>query len=160
MVATVPLGASLTSGAMLLDLAGDGQLDLVNFDASVAGFYERTEDRSWEPLRNFRQLPHLNWADSNLRFVDLTGDGHADVLLSENDGLTWLESLAEEGFNAPQKVRSLGSESRGPRLVFADQRGALFLADMTGDGLSDLVSVEQGCVCYWPNTGYGKFGAV
>jgi RHS repeat-associated protein len=158
-VAAVPLGASLAGGATLLDLAGDGQLDLVNFDESVAGFYERREEKSWEPLRTFRQLPRLNWTDANLRFVDLTGDGHADVLLTEDDGLSWFESLAEEGFDAPQQVRTLDDESRGARLVFADQRGTVFLADMTGDGLSDLVRVERGQVCYWPNVGYGRFGA-
>ena len=30
---------------------------------------------------------------------------------------------------------------------------------MTGDGLSDLVRVRNGEVCYWPNLGYGRFGA-
>jgi hypothetical protein len=30
---------------------------------------------------------------------------------------------------------------------------------MNGDGLSDLVRVRNGEVCYWPNLGYGRFGA-
>ena len=30
---------------------------------------------------------------------------------------------------------------------------------MTGDGLSDLVRVRNGEVSYWPNLGYGRFGA-
>ena len=30
---------------------------------------------------------------------------------------------------------------------------------MTGDGLSDLVRIRNGEVCYWPNLGYGRFGA-
>jgi hypothetical protein len=33
------------------------------------------------------------------------------------------------------------------------------LADLSGDGLSDLVRIRNGEVCYWPNLGYGKFGA-
>ena len=32
-------------------------------------------------------------------------------------------------------------------------------ADMNGDGLADIVRVRNGEVCYWPNLGYGKFGA-
>src|SRR5262249_30752255 len=32
------------------------------------------------------------------------------------------------------------------------------LADMSGDGLSDVVRVRNGEVCYWPNIGYGRFG--
>ena len=30
---------------------------------------------------------------------------------------------------------------------------------MTGDGLSDIVRIRNGEVCYWPNRGYGRFGA-
>ena len=30
---------------------------------------------------------------------------------------------------------------------------------MTGDGLVDIVRVRNGEVCYWPNLGYGRFGA-
>jgi hypothetical protein len=29
---------------------------------------------------------------------------------------------------------------------------------MTGDGLSDLVRIRSGEVCFWPNQGYGNFG--
>ena len=30
---------------------------------------------------------------------------------------------------------------------------------MTGDGLTDIVRIRNGEVCYWPNRGYGRFGA-
>jgi hypothetical protein len=30
---------------------------------------------------------------------------------------------------------------------------------MSGDGLTDLVRIRNGHVCYWPNLGYGRFGA-
>ena len=47
----------------------------------------------------------------------------------------------------------------GPRLVFADGTQSLYLADMSGDGLADLVRIRNGAVCYWPNLGHGRFGA-
>lgn len=31
---------------------------------------------------------------------------------------------------------------------------------MTGDGLSDIVRVENARVCYWPNLGHGRFGSM
>jgi RHS repeat-associated protein len=157
-LATLPLGASLGSGQTLLDLSGGGQLDLVSLAESLPGFYERTEDAAWGPFRAFRSLPRLNWADPNLRFVDLNGDGHADVLVTADDVFTWYPSLAEDGFDAGVVLR-LPQDATGPRLLFADERQSIFLADMTGDGLSDLVRVEQGQVHYWPNLGYGRFGA-
>ena len=30
---------------------------------------------------------------------------------------------------------------------------------MNGDGLLDIVRARNGEVCYWPNRGYGRFGA-
>ena len=30
---------------------------------------------------------------------------------------------------------------------------------MTGDGLSDIVRIRNGAIYYWPNIGYGRFGA-
>ena len=33
------------------------------------------------------------------------------------------------------------------------------LADMTGDGLQDIVLLRSGNIAYWPNLGHGRFGA-
>ena len=48
--------------------------------------------------------------------------------------------------------------AKGPRQLFSRDGEMLFLADMTGDGLTDLVRIRHGGVCYWPNLGYGRFG--
>src|SRR5262249_13149445 len=56
-------------GTQLLDLSGDGQLDVVSFAGPAPGFYERTLEGTWEAFRAFRKLPNLAWDDPNLRFV-------------------------------------------------------------------------------------------
>lgn len=158
-VATQPSLAALSSGRrQLLDLAGDGQLDLVTLGGPTPGFYERTAEAGWSDFQSFRSLPNLAWDDPNLRLVDLNGDGHADVLVTEQDAFTWNPSLAEAGFGPSQRVRPALDEERGPRLVFADGEQSIYLADMSGDGLTDLVRVRNGEVCYWPSLGYGRFG--
>jgi RHS repeat-associated protein len=160
LVARKPSLAALASGGQqLLDLAGDGQLDLVELDRPLAGFYERSVDEDWEPFVPFKSLPDIAWQDPNLKFIDLTGDGHADVLISEDDAFTWYGSLAEAGFGPAKKVTRALEEESGPRLVFADGTQSIYLADMSGDGLTDLVRIRNGEVCYWPNLGYGRFGA-
>ena len=50
-------------------------------------------------------------------------------------------------------------EEQGPRIVFADPTQSIHLADLSGDGLTDIVRIRNGEVCYWPNLGYGRFGA-
>ncbi|MCX6543100.1 MAG: toxin [Acidobacteria bacterium] len=157
-VASKPSMAALGQGRQqLLDLAGDGQLDLVTLAGSTPGFYERTYDEDWAPFRSFRQLPNIRWDDPNLRFVDLDGDGHADVLITEHDVFTWYPSLAEEGFGSARRVRQSWDEERGPHVVFADGTQSIYLADMCGDGLTDLVRIRNNEVCYWP-LGGGKDG--
>jgi hypothetical protein len=159
-VARIPAGSPLTGGhGQLLDLAGDGQVDVVEFERPVAGFYERTDEQDWEPFRAFRSLPNLAWNDPNLKFIDLTGDGHADVLITEDQAFTWYPSLAEEGFGAATRISVPTDEERGPHVVFADGTQTISLADLSGDGLTDIVRIRNGEVCYWPNLGYGRFGA-
>ena len=142
----------------LLDLAGAGSLDLVMFDPALPGFQERTVEQEWGPFRNFRSLPNLELDAPNLRFVDVTGDGIADILITEDDAFTWHPSLLQEGFGPAIRVAVPADEHDGPHVIFDDGIQSIYLADMSGDGLSDLVRIRNGEVCYWPNIGYGKFG--
>jgi hypothetical protein len=145
------------AGSQLLDLGGDGSLDLVQLDGPVTGFFERDE-QGWSSLKPFTSLPELDWHDPNLRFVDLTGDGRADLLITHDDRIHWHPSLGEDGFGPRRSAAAATDEARGPRLIFADGTETLFLADLTGDGLSDLVRIRHSQICYWPNLGYGRFG--
>jgi RHS repeat-associated protein len=159
-VGAQPSLADLSGGRQqLLDLAGDGQLDLVALAGPAPGFYERTKEGGWEQFRVFPEQPNITWDEPNLRLVDLNGDGHGDVLITEQDVITWHPSLAEDGFGPARSVRQSFDEERGPRLLLADGTQSIYLADMCGDGLTDLVRIRNGEVCYWPSLGYGRFGA-
>lgn len=159
-LAIIPSFTNLSEGRQqLLDLAGDGQLDVVEFDSPTPGFYERTKDEAWHTFKPFVSLPNISWQDPNLKFVDLTGDGHADIFITEDEAFTWYQSLAEIGFASGERVRQALDEEKGPKLVFADGTQSIYLADISGDGLTDLVRIRNGEVCYWPNLGYGRFGS-
>ncbi|MEW6731026.1 MAG: SpvB/TcaC N-terminal domain-containing protein [Acidobacteriota bacterium] len=160
LIAEKPSLSSLSSGhSQFMDLAGDGQLDLVELQSSTPGFFERSNNDGWESLAPFEFLPNLDWNNPNLKFIDLTGDGHADILISENEAFCWYPSLAEKGFGPYERVSTMLDEEREPNLIFADATQSIYLADMSGDGLTDLVRIRNGEVCYWPNLGYGRFGA-
>jgi RHS repeat-associated protein len=159
-VAVLPSRSELGSGTQqFVDLGGSGQLDLVQFAEPDPGFFKRTADGGFEPFQCFAGLPPLDWTDRNVKFVDLTGDGLADILLTEDGLFTVYPSLGETGFDVPEQVRTPWDEEKGPKVVLADGTDTIFLADMTGDGLNDIARVRNGEVCYWPNIGYGRFGA-
>jgi RHS repeat-associated protein len=151
---------SLTGGGpQFIDLAGDGTVDLVHLAGPLPGFYERERERGWLEFAPFTSVPGVPWGDPNLQLLDLSGDGHADILIAEDQGFTWHRSLGEAGFGPGERVAGPADEERGPRLVFNDGTQSIYLADLSGDGLSDLVRIRNGEVCYWPNLGYGRFGA-
>lgn len=150
---------ALASGAQFMDLAGNGQLDLVMFDGPSPGLIEHDEHEDWRHFKPFKSRPNRSFQDPNLKFIDLDGDGHADLMISEDDAFVWHASLAEAGFGPARRVAQALDEETGPRLVFADGSQSIFLVDMSGDGLTDLVRIRNGEICYWPNQGYCRFGA-
>jgi RHS repeat-associated protein len=160
-VASKPSLAALASGRQqFLDLAGEGRQCLVEFDRPVSGFYARDEQEGgWQPFTPFESSPNIDWTNPNLKTLDLDGDGHADVLISEDEVFTWYPSLGKDGFGPAGQVRKQFDEDKGPALVFADGTQSVYLADFSGDGLTDIVRIRNGEVCYWPNLGYGRFGA-
>ena len=80
-------------------------------------------------------------------------------MISEDVVFTWYESLAKDGFAPGCSAPMSWDEEKGPKLVFADSTQSIFVSDMVGDGLSDIVRIRYGEICYWPNLGYGQFGA-
>jgi RHS repeat-associated protein len=159
-VASLPSAHELggADAVQLLDVSGGGRLDAVKLGGGDSGYFARTVDGGWEPLRPFSSLPAIDWRDPHLRSVDLSGDGRADALLGDDEAWTFYPSLGEEGFGAAERVPAPWEESRGGRPLAADAREAVHVADLTGDGLGDLVRIRDGEVCYWPNLGYGHFG--
>ncbi|AUX48443.1 toxin [Sorangium cellulosum] len=158
-LSALPSPSSLAGGAQQLeDLGGDGQLDLVAYGAPLSGYFSSTPEGGFEALRTFESLPNLDWNDPNLRFIDLDGDGLADLLITEDHAFVWYHSKAKQGFGEAHRVVYPDDDERGPAVVFADPEQSIQLADMSGDGLVDIVRVRNGEVCYWPNLGYGRFG--
>lgn len=157
-----PVAAGEGTGIQLLDLAGNGRRDAAQLTGPLPGFFARgRHGDGWEPFVAFETMPAaVDFDDPAVRLVDLDGDGHADVLVTEDDAFTWYPSRGERGFGpVGYRVSLPADEESGPRLVAADAGTSIHLADMSGDGLSDLVRVRNGEVCYWPHLGYGRFGA-
>ena len=158
LVATAPARPALSAAAQIVDLEGDGRLRLVQFRQPVAGYYELDDEGRWDPFLPFPSQPNVDWDDPNVRILDLDGDGRADLLIAEDLVFTWYASAGRDGFTNAETATRLFDEERGPSLVFTDPRSAVLLADMSGDGLSDVVRIRDGEICYWPNLGYGRFG--
>ncbi len=159
-VSPAPLAAKrLAAGSSrLLDVDGSGRLALLDPDPALGGFSQRDEF-SWTPFKHLDQLPNLDWRDPNLKVLDVDADGMADLLIARDGGFIVHRSLGVRGFSSGNFVPWAATEEMGPRLVFHDSTESVFTADFSGDGLQDIVRIRRSEVCYWPNLGYGRFGA-
>lgn len=159
LVGSRPTATLSADRARFSDLAGDGQPDLVMLGGPTPGFFEHDAAEGWEPFRPFASALSIDLNDRDVTLVDLDGDGLADVLVAEDDAWAWHPSLGENGFGARRRVAAALDDERGPRPVSAGSAEAFVVADLSGDGLTDLVRVRNGEICYWPNLGHGRFGA-
>lgn len=129
-VAEQPAGANLFHPEQqLVDLGGDGQQNLVIQSPALSGYYEIDNEGRWKNFRPFAANPNVDWGGPDLRLIDLTGDGHADILITEDHCFVWYRSLAEEGFGPAERVSRALDEESGPRIAFSDAAQSIYLAD-------------------------------
>jgi len=140
------------------DLDGDGRNQIVVHTPEMQGYFDPGDGGEWLPFRSFDAAVRIDLLDRNLRMLDLDGDGRADLLITEEDALVWYHA-DKRGYQPAQRTLKPDDEERGPAIVFSEAEQTIFLADMTGDGLIDIVRIRNRDICYWPNLGYGRFGA-
>jgi RHS repeat-associated protein len=159
LVAPRPSLSGMATGALQVqDLENDGRRQVVVRTADLDGYYQADGDGGWLPFEPFDATVRIDLQDRHVRLLDLIGDGRAHLLVSEQDVFVWYRSVGRRGYEPGGRVAATADEERGPAIVFADATESIFFADMSGDGLVDIVRIRNGDVCYWPNLGYGRFG--
>jgi len=161
-LASIPADAlAPSSRSQLADLAGGGTMQLVSWDTPTAGYYEREAD-GWGAFTPFpRQMSVMQTAghdDLTVTRIDLNGDGRDDLLRADGDTIVWYPSLGLDGYGDPIIIELQDVQRHEPILMLREAHQTVYTADMNGDGLSDIVRIRNGDVCYWPNMGHGRFG--
>ena len=155
-----PSFTGMASGVLQLqDLAADGRKQVVVNSPGLNGYFELTEDNDWTTFRAFEKIPNVDLRDPNTRLLDLNGDGQPEIVITEENVFSWYPAAGTLGYDSPELAPKPFDEEQGPAIVFADDIQSIFLADLSGDGLTDIARIRNGEVCYWPNLGYGRFGA-
>lgn len=144
-------------GVAVLDADGDGRPDLVATRGNLAGRFPLSHDMAWEPAppQIFSTAPSFSLDDPEARILDMDGDGLPDVLRA---GASFDVFFSErDGRDAWRYMVSTRRESLAdfPNVSFSDPR--VRIADLSGDGLQDILVVHDGAIDFWPNRGHGMW---
>lgn len=141
---------------VLGDFDQDGNPNLFSLQGRTAGYYEYDRHKeTWSGFRSFQNIPQV----SNAKFIDVNADGFADLVVEGADKLTCYPFEGKKGFGRPFELAKPASHGTQYAPTLGDNLSLdYFMADMTGDGLSDQVRIKNGRVEYFPNLGNGHFG--
>ena len=153
-----PSGLSLsTAGVTALDIDGDGRTEVMVSGAAFTGFYRLTAEGRFDrdgfvplPVR-----PSFDTQGPGVALFDLDGDGATDAVMSRDDMLCAFAD-PETGWDRVER-HPKGVSGGFPDVNFGDPR--VRTADMSGDGMDDIVLMHDRNVEYWPNLGHGRWGA-
>jgi hypothetical protein len=157
MMDDAPAGLRLDDpDVQMIDANGDGRADLLVNKPGLCGYFSTRFGGTWDrsTFRKYEYAPSFSFTDPEVKLIDLDGDGVTDVLRNG--------SRFECFYNHPDlgfyktSVTDKKQLDDFPDISFTDPR--IRLADMTGDGMQDIVLIHSGSVAYWPNLGYGRFG--
>ena len=141
-------------GLQFMDMDATGLADLMVGIGSnpLNGYYPNRGPQGFGDFilypRQSRSLPPFE--SGRIRLGDINGDGIVDAVYTASRGIVQYRNQAEAGWE-PGTITA-----NNPQIDFADP--LVFLADMTGDGLPDIVRVRSGLVEYWLNLGSRGFG--
>lgn len=143
-------------GVRLLDANGDGRADLLVHRQGLSGYYPLAFGGLWnrKSFQRYETAPSFDFDDAEVQLVDIDGDGITDVVRSSRR-FEYFFHDPDEGWNHTRQVERKAIDDF-PNVNFSDPR--VRWADMSGDGLQDIVLVHDGNVEYWPNLGHGNWG--
>ncbi|MDY0002110.1 MAG: toxin TcdB middle/N-terminal domain-containing protein [Polyangia bacterium] len=161
----LPLSPSVAlsqAGVQLADVDGDGRIDLLarlgpgvgdfRYFPAGDGFGTGTGLGFGDsvPLSND---PGFSFEDPEVRLLDVTGDGRADVVRTAEGELIVYANLGGASYAAGQVLPEIDSTMQ---IRFSDA-AHVKLSDMNGDGLVDVVYLREDSLVYWPQRGGGLF---
>lgn len=154
-----PAGLTLSNpNVQFMDVNGEGKADLVVSQPGLSGYFPTRFNAEWDmaSFRRFSVAPSFSLFDPEVKLVDLNGDGVTDAIRA-GSRLELYFYDPQEGWQAPLLIPRQNDLARFPDVIFSDPR--IRFADMSGDGLQDIVMIHDRNVEYWPYMGYGKWGS-
>src|SRR4051794_2121945 len=133
----------------LADVTGDGVPDAVLSSTRIE-VYPGDRERGFEGSRrvarsSLGKFPALDFSDPHLKWGDMTGDGLQDIVFVHDRAVRYWPSLGPAIWGRPVAMKD------SPDLPYGWEPARLLVGDVDGDGLADLVYVDDKSVTLWLN---------
>ncbi len=153
----IPVASSRSATLQVLtDINGDGKLDWLVAQPSIAGFFTLDTNRQWGQFTPYAAFP-TEFFHPQSQLADLMGIGLSDLAMIGTRSVRLYANLKSTGFDTPVMVERTPDQTALP--VPGDDRYELVaFSDVLGSGQQHLVRITGQAVSCFPNLGRGRFG--
>jgi len=130
----------------LADMNGDGLTDIIFADSNGYYVYLNTGSGFTSSWQGWGSITNdFNWNNGDVRLADMNGDGLPDLVFADSNGY-YVYFNTGNSFHTPSTTWSNFGDD------FNWNNGNVRLADINGDGLTDLVFADSNGFYMYPET--------
>ena len=133
----------------LVDLNGDGVTDAIRSGSRLECFFndpkEGWKDTRWVERQALEVFPNVNFSDPRVKWADMTGDLLQDIALVYDGNIEYWPNFGYGNWG--KRIHMENS----PRFPYGYDPRRILIGDVDGDGLADIVYVENTKITLWIN---------
>lgn len=133
----------------LVDLDGDGVTDAIRSGSRLECFFndpqEGWNNTRWVERQALEVFPNVNFSDPRVKWGDFTGDGLQTIALVYDGSFVYWPHFGHGNWGEPVRMKN------SPRFPYGYDPRRILVGDVDGDGLADIVYVEDTKVTLWIN---------
>ena len=134
----------------LVDLDGDGVTDVIRSGSRMECFFNDAKEgwnggTRWVERKPLEEFPNVNFSDPRVKWGDMSGDGLQDIVFVFDRNVEYWPNFGHGDWG--KRIHMENS----PHFPYGYDPKRILIGDVDGDGLADIVYVDDTKVTLWIN---------